>query len=152
MTAPQEETIARLNALIGACKDREQGYRAAAEGAHNQDLKALLSTYERQSAEYAAELQAEVIRLGGVPAEAGSVTGWLSRGWQQLVSVVAGGDDGAVIIGCGRAEEEIRAGYEAALGELLPEEVRAVVERQCAGVTAGTDRLRALEAVATGPA
>jgi uncharacterized protein (TIGR02284 family) len=152
MAVEQDDLISRLNALIEACKDREQGYRTAAEGARNQDLKALLQTYEGQSADYVGELQAEVKRRGGAPAEAGSVVGWLTRGWQHLTAAVSGGDDGAVILGCQRGEDAARAGYEAVLAEPLPEEVRAVIERQYAGVRAGHDRLCALAAVAAGPA
>jgi uncharacterized protein (TIGR02284 family) len=152
MEAPKETTISRLNALIEACKDREQGYRIAAEEARNKDLKALLQTYARQSAEFVAELQAEVKRLGGAPAETGSLTGWLTRGWQHLATVVSGGDDGAVIAGCERGEEAASVAYEAALADALPNEVRAVVERQYAAVKSGSDRLRALGAVAAGAA
>jgi len=152
MAAPKDEIITRLNGLIEACKDREQGYRTAAEGARNQDLKALLLSYQEQSARFVAELQAEVTRRGGAPADAGSWTGWLTRGWQHLTSAVHGGDDGAVILGCERGEEAARTAYEAALADPLPAEVRSLVERQYASVKEGYDRLHALGAVATGPA
>ncbi len=151
MAAEQDGTVAELNALIEACKDREQGYRTAAEAACNQDLKALLHSYERQSAEFVAGLRAEVERRGGAPAETGSVTGWLTRGWQHLSALVTGGDDAAVIVGCEHGEEAARAAYEAALARPLRGGVRALVERQYAAVRAGHDRLRALQAVAVGP-
>jgi uncharacterized protein (TIGR02284 family) len=152
MAAPTDEIISGLNTLIETCKDREQGYRTAADGARNQDLKALLHGYAAQSAQYAAELQAEVKRLGGVPAETGSVGGWLARGLLHLASLVDDGEDAAVIAGCERGEDAARAAYEAARAGPLPEEVLAVLERQYAGVTAAQDRLRALGAVATGTA
>jgi uncharacterized protein (TIGR02284 family) len=152
MAAPKEDVISRLNTLIEACKDREQGYRTAAEGARNQDLKALLQSYQGQSAGFVAELQGEVTRRGGAPAGTGSLTGWLTRGWQHLASVVSGGDDRAVIAGCERGEEAASAAYEAALAEPLPDDVRAVAERQYAAVKAGLDRLRALGDAAAGPA
>ncbi|HEX5272728.1 MAG TPA: PA2169 family four-helix-bundle protein [Gemmataceae bacterium] len=152
MRAPKEDVISRLNTLIEACKDREQGYRTAAEGARNQDLKALLHSYEGQSAGFVADLQAEVKRLGGEPAQTGSLAGWLTRGWQHLAKAVSGGDDRAVIVGCERGEEAARAAYEAALADPLPDEVRAVAERQYAAVKSGHERLRALEAVAAGAA
>jgi uncharacterized protein (TIGR02284 family) len=152
MAVPKDGVISSLNGLIEACKDREQGYRTAAEGARNQDLKALLHSYQEQSAGYVAELQAEVTRLGGSPAETGSLTGWLTRGWQHLTAIVGGGDDRAVFVGCERGEDAARAAYEAVLAGPLPKQVRAVIERQYAAVKAGHDRLRALEAVATEPA
>jgi len=152
MTAEQEEIIAHLNKLIEACTDREQGYRTAASAACNQELKTLLHSYERQSAEFVADLRAQVRRLGGTPGETGSVTGWLARGWLYLTAAVAGGDDGAVIVGCEHGENAARAAYEAVLAGPLPSEVRAVPERQYASVRAAHDRLRALQAVAAGHA
>jgi len=152
MAAERQGTVADLNGLIEACKDRELGYRTAAQAACNHDFQALLHSYERQSAEFVAELRAEVERRGGAPAETGSVTGWLTRGWLHLTALVAGGDDAAVIVACGHGEDAARAAYEAALAGPLPPEARAVVERQYAAVRAGHDRLRALEAVAAGPA
>ena len=152
MAAEQEETIAHLNKLIEACTDRGQGYRAAAEAACNQELKTLLHSYERRSAEFVAELQAQVRRLGGTPAETGSVTGWLTRGWLYLTAAVTGGDDGAVIVGCEHGENAARAAYEAVLAGPLPSAVRAVIERQYASVRAAHDRLCALRAVAVGHA
>src|SRR5581483_10456768 len=152
MAAEQDGIIADLNALIAACRDREQGYRTAAEAACNHDLKALLHSYERQSAEFVAELQAEVARLGGAPAEAGSVTGWLTRGWLHLTALVAGAGDAAVIIACEHGEDAARAAYETAMAGPLPRELRALVGRQYASVQSGHDRLGALKAVAVGPA
>jgi uncharacterized protein (TIGR02284 family) len=152
MAAEREGTVADLNRLIEACKDREQGYRTAAEVACNHELKALLHSYAQQSAEFVAELQAEVKRLGGAPAHTGTVTGWLTRGWVHLATVVAGADDRAVIVACEHGESAARAAYEAALAAPLAVELRAAVGRQYAGVQAGHDRLRALEAVAAGPA
>jgi uncharacterized protein (TIGR02284 family) len=152
MPARTEEVISRLNQLIEACKDREQGYRTAADSACNHDLKTLLRSYEKQSAGYVAQLQAEVKRLGGVPAETGSLVGLLARNWQHLALVVNGGGDRALIAACERGEDAARAGYEKVLAELLPNEVRAVLEQQYAGVKASHDRLRALAAVAVGTA
>ena len=151
MEAPKEAVISRLNTLIEACKDREQGYRTAADVPATRTSSAL-ALLRGTNAGFVAELQEEVKRPGGAPADTGSLAGWLTRGWQHLTTVVSGGDDAAVIAGCQRGEEAARAAYEAALAEPLPDEVRAVVERQYAGVKAGHDRLRALQAVAVGPA
>jgi uncharacterized protein (TIGR02284 family) len=151
MAGAQDEISAGLNRLIAACKDREHGYETAAEAARNQDLKALLHSYQRQSAEFVAELQAEVKRQRHTPADTGSLTGWLTRGWLHLTALV-GGDDGGVIVACEQGEDAARAAYEAALAEPLPGEARAVIERQYAAVKGGHDRLRALQAVAVRPA
>jgi uncharacterized protein (TIGR02284 family) len=151
MAAPKDDVIVRLNQLIEACKDREQAYRIAADSARNQDLKGLLRSYQEQSARLVAELQAEVKRRGGEPAQAGSWTGWLTRGWQHLAALVTNGEDAAVIQDCARGEDSVCVAYESALAQPLPAEVRALVERHYADVKNGHDRLRALQAVAVGP-
>ncbi len=144
--------VACLNRLIETCRDRELGYRTAAEAACNRELRSLLESYQQQSAAFAVELQAEVERLDGVPAETGSVGGWLTRGWQQLTTMIAGGEDGAVIGGCERGEDAACCAYQAALAEPLPPDVRSLLLRHFDALRAGHDRLLALQSVAVGPA
>jgi uncharacterized protein (TIGR02284 family) len=148
MAEEKDGVVTTLNNLIEACKDREYGYRTAAGGARNKDLKTLFETYERQSADYAAELQRDVARLGAAPEDKGTLGGWLLRGWMNAKTAVTGGGDRALIAECERGEDAARQNYERALLAPLPADVRAVVERQHAGVKEAHDRLRALEAAA----
>ena len=148
MAAEHDDVVAVLNLLIEVCKDRESGYRAAAGGVRNPELKALFHGYERQSADYATELQAEVRRLGADPEQKGSLAGWFHRGWINIKAVVTGGEDAAVITECERGEDAALQNYQRALQTPLPDEVRAVVQKQYAGVKEGHDRLRAREVAA----
>jgi len=150
MAVEQDDVVTTLNQLIEACKDRESGYRTAADGVRNPELKALFHQYERQSADYATELQSEVRRLGADPEKEGTVAGWFFRGWLNIKAVVTGGDEAAVITECERGEDAARNNYQRALETPLPDEVRAVVQRQYAGIKEGHDRLRALEVAAGG--
>jgi uncharacterized protein (TIGR02284 family) len=147
MDAEREALIQTLNNLIGACKDGENGFRAAADDVKNSELKALLQGYSQQRGQFVQELQAEVRRLGGTPEESGSLSGTLHRGWMNLKSVVTGKDDSATIAECERGEESARAVYDKALKDHLPEEVQAVVDRQFASIKEAHDRIRALEQV-----
>ena len=56
-----------LNDLIETCRDGQDGFRSAAEGVNDADLKALFNRYSAQRGEYAAELQALVTGLGVKP-------------------------------------------------------------------------------------
>lgn len=141
--------INTLNHLVVICTDDEKGYRTAADCVQVQELKGLFQTYSAQRAQYAAELQAEVQRLGGTADKGGSVAGVLWRGWTNLKAMVTGGDDAAVIAECQRAEEAARAGYEEALGQKPPPEVEALLQRQVRGIREAYDRLHALELVAS---
>lgn len=148
MTAENGAVVAALNRLIDACLDGEKGYRAAGESARNVQLKTLLTAYANQRGQYAAELTDEVRRLGGKPEEGGTVTGALWRGWAALKAAVTGGDEKAIVAECERAADSAKETYEAALRENLPVEVRAIVQRQFAGIREAHDRIRALEVAA----
>jgi uncharacterized protein (TIGR02284 family) len=141
-----DKAISCLNNLIETCKDGQDGFRAAAEGVSRPDLKTLFNTFSQQRAQFAAELQNEVRRLGGDPEKTGSVAASLHRGWIDIKSAVTGKGDNAVISECGRGEDSAVRNYEAALGdESLPEHLREIVRRQFAAVKDAHDRVRTLE-------
>src|SRR5688572_380431 len=110
-----KNAIAVLNELIEVCKDGENGFRVAAEGAKNSDLRSLFISYSAQRAAFAAELQREVERLGGKPEKSGSVAGAAHRGWIHLKEAVTGADEAAIISECERGEDAAKAAYEKAL-------------------------------------
>ncbi len=144
-----QAVIAALNRLIETCKDGENGFRTAAEGVMNTELKSLFHSYAQQRAQYAIELQSEVRRLGGDPENRGSLAATLHRGWINIKAVVTGQDEGAIISECERGEDSAKSNYQDALQEDLPADIRALVERQYAGVKEAHDRIRALEVAAS---
>jgi len=143
--ADNDKVISTLNGLIETCKDGQEGFRQAAEGVKNSELKTLFHTYSQQRAQFAGELQNEVRRLGGDPETTSSTVGALHRGWINLKSAITGEDEGAVISECERGEDSAVSNYEDALGGALPNDLRAIVERQFAEIKEAHDRIRALE-------
>ena len=62
-----DNPVSTLNNLIETCKDGEDGFRAAADGVKDSNLRTLFLTYSQQRAQFAAELQNEVRLRGGGP-------------------------------------------------------------------------------------
>ena len=145
MALDNNDVVSTLNNLIETCKDGENGFRTAADGVKNSELKTLFLTYSQQRAQFAAELQAEVRNLGGDPEDTGSVAASLHRGWINIKSTVTGEDEGAVISECERGEDSAVKNYQEALREGLPANVQSVVQRQYTQVKDAHDRIRSLE-------
>ena len=142
--ASNEEVISTLNDLVETCRDAQEGFRSAAEGTEDAELRALFLEYSRQRASFAGELQAEVRRLGGEPETEGSVIGAIHRGWLDIKAAVTGADDRSILEECERGEASSLANYRAALGKDMPAGVRATIERQFAEVKDAHDRISAL--------
>jgi uncharacterized protein (TIGR02284 family) len=145
MTTDKDKVISALNNLIETCKDGQNGFRTAAAGVKDGELKILFDTYSRQRAKFAAALQDEIRVLGGDPEKSGSTAAVLHRGWINIKSTVTGRDEGAVISECERGEDSAVQNYEEALKENLPADVKATVQRQFAQVKEAHDRIRSLE-------
>ena len=145
MAMDNDNVISTLNNLIETCKDGENGFRTAADGVKNSELRTLFLTYSQQRARFAAELQAEVRNLGGDPENTGSVAATLHRGWINIKSTVTGEDEGAIISECERGEDSAVRNYKDALSESLPANVLSIVQRQYTDVKEAHDRIRALE-------
>jgi uncharacterized protein (TIGR02284 family) len=145
MAIDNDEVISTLNNLIETCKDGQNGFRTAAEGVKDAKLTTLFNTYSQQRAQFAAELQSEVRRLGGNPEETGSTAAVLHRGWINIKSAVTGEDEGAVISECERGEDAAVKSYEQALKNSLPADVRMIIESQFLQVKEAHDRIRSLE-------
>jgi uncharacterized protein (TIGR02284 family) len=144
------DAISTLNNLIETCKDGENGFRTAVDGVQKSDLRSLFNSYAQQRAQFAAELQAEVRRLGGDPETTGSVAATLHRGWINIKSTVTGMDEGAVLAECERGEDSAVKNYEEAMKENLPANVQTVVQRQYMQIKEAHDRVRALRNQAGG--
>src|SRR5829696_3068966 len=147
MAVDNDDTISTLNNLIETCKDGQDGFRSAASGVRNGELKTLFHTCSQQRAQFAAELQGEVRRLGGDPEKTGSAAAALHRGWINIKSAVTGEDEGAIVSECERGEDSAVKAYEEALKEGLSADVAPVVERQYHLVRQAHDRIRGLERV-----
>ena len=138
------DNTSMLNDLIETSKDGENGFRSAAEDAKSADLKATFLRRAEDCAKGASELQQLVSRMGGKPEQGGSVAGAMHRGWMDLKAKVSHRDDLAILEECERGEDVAKAKYRKALDASLPDDVRAVVQRQYDGVVSNHDAVRDL--------
>jgi uncharacterized protein (TIGR02284 family) len=137
--------ISTLNNLIETVKDGEQGFRTAAEGLKDPQVRALFQQFSRQRTEMARELQDAVRKLGGTPETSTSMSGSLHRGWMNIKSAVTGADERMIIAEAERGEDVAKAAFDAALQEPLPADVKIIVQRHAAQVREVHDRVRSLE-------
>lgn len=144
-TDRQEDVIDTLNDLLESCRDGEYGFRASAEQAKSQDIKTVLLKHSSECAEAARELEQEVLRRGGKPAEGGTAAGALHRGWVAVRTALTSYDDKAVLEECERGEDTALSRYRKALkNESLPADVRTLIDRQMQGAKRNHDQVKAL--------
>ncbi|CAM4041744.1 PA2169 family four-helix-bundle protein [Bordetella muralis] len=139
-----DHVVKVLNNLIETSKNGEKGFTAAAEDTKNPELQTLFRDRARDCASGAAELQTVVVQLGGKPEDSGTVAGAMHRGWTNLKAAVTGRSDASILEECERGEDVAKSQYNDALKEALPEEIRALVERQYQGVLRNHDQIRDL--------
>jgi uncharacterized protein (TIGR02284 family) len=144
-----DQVISVLNGLIETCKDGEYGFKTAADGLEDVQIKSLFQQYSRQRGEMARELQLEVRRLGGDPDQSGSVAGAAHRGWINIKSVVTRKDDGSIVAEAERGEDSAKRMYEEALNQVLPAQTAGLLREQSSKVHSAHDRVRSLEKATT---
>jgi uncharacterized protein (TIGR02284 family) len=139
-----EAIIDTLDDLIETCKDGELGFQTCADDVSDLQLKTFFANRAQSCAAAAVELQELVRRYGGNPETRGGLGGALHRRWVDIQALVLGRSDHAVLQECERGEDVAVASYRRALAKRLPEDVRAVVERQFQGVQKNHDHVRSL--------
>lgn len=140
-----DRVVSILNDLIETCKDGEYGFDTCAQHAASASLQQTFSQRAAQCREAAQELRALVLQHHGAPDDGGSATGALHRGWVAMIGTVAGASDKRMLEEAERGEDAAVARYRKALKEEgLPADVRAVIERQMAGVQRNHDTIKAL--------
>jgi uncharacterized protein (TIGR02284 family) len=139
-----DKAISVLNNLIETCKDGENGFKTAAEGLSNREIKTKFQQYSRERGLMSSELQAEVRRLGGDPEKSGSMAGALHRGWLDIKAVVTGKDDHAIVAEAERGEDAAKSAYESALQEPLPASAQMLVQQQAVKVHQAHNDVRAI--------
>ncbi|HEX5438272.1 MAG TPA: PA2169 family four-helix-bundle protein [Gemmatimonadaceae bacterium] len=141
MAMDNDDVISTLNDLIETCEDGVKGFRAAADAAKNPMAKTVFDTRVGHIEQAESELRALVKQLGGDPADRGTATGALHRGWMNIKAASTGMDDDAIIAECERGENAAVERYEDALEKNLPSDVRLVVDRQYRGTLQNRDRV-----------
>ncbi len=139
-----DDVISTVNGLIETCKDGQEGFKQAAEGIQNSQLKSVFYELGQQRAQFVGELQGLVRELGGDPENSGSFTGAIHRGWINIKSAVTGQDDTAILNECERGEDVAKNAYKQALELNLPANVQSTIQTQYSAVQTAHDQVKAL--------
>jgi uncharacterized protein (TIGR02284 family) len=142
-----DTTPAVLEDLIETLEDGRKGFEQAAdriEESGNDALVVDLRRLSRQREEFSVELRTLASRHGFEIDEEGSMAGALHRGWMSLKDALTGDDPKAVLAAAETGEDHAVSEFQDALGKDLPEDVRAVVQRQAEAVRRAHDEVKAL--------
>jgi conserved hypothetical protein len=143
--AQNKQSISTLNSLIETLKDGEEGFKQAANGVVDLQLKSLFSECSRQRARFANALQTQAQSLGeSKPERSSSTAGALHRAWINIKSAVTSGNDHAILSECERGEDSAVKEYEKALNDDLSPSLREIVSSQYSEVKNAHDRIRNL--------
>src|SRR5213075_1461684 len=127
----QTEITSMINELIETLKDGQEGFKQAAEGVKDPQLKSLFTDYSLQRSRFATELQSEARVMGeSEPETSSSTAGALHRAWINLKSAVTSGDDHAILAECERGEDSAVKEFQEAMEDSLSSPIREVVSRQ----------------------
>jgi uncharacterized protein (TIGR02284 family) len=146
------EVISILHNLIEACKKGHDVFRTAAESIQNSEFRRLLNIFSQQRAQFIAELQAEVHRLGGDGGRRTATTTLPSNTIPFRMPTPAKPaeirDEATVISECQSEEEAVVNAYQEALKADLPLDIQYVVKRQYMDIKDAYDRIRILQRAA----
>ena len=130
--------VSTLNTLITTLIDSVEGYETSAGDIRDPALAQRFTARAQERRSAVSELQTVVRRLGGDPADDGSLSGGAHRVFVNLKQAVTGSDDKAVVNEVERGEDYLKGKFEAALkAEGLSGEARTAGE---AGPEAGSAR------------
>ena len=144
--AQHKEIIRTINSVIETLKDGQEGYRQAAEGVKDSQLKSLFHEYSLQRSRFAGELQNEAISLGeSDPEKPSSTAGAMHRAWINIKSAITSQDDHAILAECERGEDSAVKEYKQAMEKQdLSSPVRDLISRQYADIKSAHDRIKQL--------
>ena len=150
--AQRKDIVSTINDLIITLKDGQQGFKEAAEGVADAQLKSVFNEYSQQRSRFAAELQNEARRLGeSEPEESSSTAGAMHRTWINLKSAIATKQDHAVLAEYERGEDSAVKEYNDAFKESLSPTVRGIIEHQYKEIKAAHDLVKGLRDAAKKP-
>ena len=139
-----EEVVGLLKGLLETCRDGEFGFSASARHVASPELREVFAMRAADCQRGAIELETYITEYGGTPESGGSATGALHRGWLEVKSALPGGNDRAMLDECARGEDAALQRYEDALRRALPDALRAVIDRQLAGVRRNREQIQQL--------
>lgn len=143
-----DKVASLLNDLIRINNDRIVGYEKAIEELKtgDSDLVTLFQRYNSESRQYITELNHEVTRLGGEPAEGTTNSGKVYRVWMDLKAAVKGGDRKTILENCEFGEDAAQKAYDTALNSDIEMEapLREIIVKQKAQLRVAHDEVKRL--------
>ena len=138
--------VGTLETLTTTLIDSINGYEDAAKDVENQRFQEIFRKRASERREVLEDLRSEVRRLGGEPADDGSLMGKTHQRWMDLKAAVTGQDEQRVINSVEAGEDYLKEKFETALqsGDLSGES-RQVVERVYQSVRSGHDQMSQLK-------
>jgi len=143
MTA--EETIAHLNGLIETSRNGELGYAEASRLVDDSRLQTIFEGYSKERAGFVKALQEEVRKLGGTPAESGTLGAALHLGWMEFKAVATLGDGAAILAACETGEDSAWTHYKEATDSGISGESRTLVDKQFEKIKEAISHLQHLQ-------
>jgi uncharacterized protein (TIGR02284 family) len=139
-----DHVISVLEKLIETNRDAQEGFRDAAEHIKDPEVRNLFNRISTTRAEFAGELENEVIRLGKHnPNRTPTAGGALHRRWIDLKAAMGGGDH-SILSSVESGEDSAKKAYAEALQEKLPQDIKDILRRQSQDVISSHDQVRAL--------
>jgi uncharacterized protein (TIGR02284 family) len=139
-----DEVVDVLNDLLENTRDGEAGFRTCAQEVESARLKEVFATRAAQCRDAAAQLSQTIVSYGGKPADGGTASGALHRGWVQLKAAVGANSELSILEECERGEDAAVARYRKALRQQLPPAVRPLVQAQAQAAQRNHDQIRDL--------
>jgi uncharacterized protein (TIGR02284 family) len=138
----RDEVRLAIERLIDACRDAEEAYRDASEHISDPSLKTYFREQSVGRAQFAADLQGELHRLGKwETTRQGSVGGAVQRVWFDVKRAL-GGKDHAILAEIEAGEDRSKHAYEDALKHNLPPQLAGVIRSQAQSVFAAHDHAK----------
>ena len=151
MATTDENTARAFTDLVAINHTGAKGYQEAAEGVSNPQLKADLSQFSQQRAQFASQLSKHATQMG-VSTDSSTIEGSLTeavaavhRGWINLKSAITGHNDTAILGECETGDATALIAYETALKANLPAEVKAIVEQQHGQILSAKNKITELK-------
>ena len=100
-----DDVVDVLNDLIENSRDGEYGFRTCAEEVKSAALKQLFNDRAASCGQAASELAQLILGLGGKPAEGGTASGAVHRGWVHVKGMVGANSELSMLEECERGED-----------------------------------------------
>jgi len=138
--------VTTLNTLITTLIDSIEGYETSAGDIRDPALAQRFTARAQERRRAVTDLQESVRRLGGNPADDGSIAGGAHRMFVNLKQAVIGSDDKAIVNEVERGEDYLKGKFEAALkDEGLSGDARGAVQQAWESVRSGHDEMSRLK-------